>query len=71
MFETSDILTEFLDDFEYHCNEINAIVHKIAIIVITTINSTRVNAFLFLNIIIFDYKIKQYKYIYHLPKNKI
>jgi hypothetical protein len=46
--ETSDILTESLEDALYHCNDINAIVHRIARIVITTISSTRVNAFLFL-----------------------
>ena len=40
-------LVESLASLEYHCSEIKAIVHRIASIVITTISSTRVNAFLF------------------------
>jgi hypothetical protein len=39
----SDILTASLEFAEYDCSDINAIVHKIAKIVITTINSTNVN----------------------------
>ncbi len=51
IFDISLTLTLFLDDLEYHWSEIKAIVHRIARIVITTINSTSVNAFLvFLNI---------------------
>ena len=37
---------ESLELVEYHCSDINAIVHKIASIVITTISSTSVKAFL-------------------------
>ena len=40
----SDILTPSLAFDEYHWNDIKAIVHRIARIVITTINSTRVKA---------------------------
>jgi len=46
--DKSEILAESLDCSEYHCNEINAIVQRIANIVITTINSTNVNPFLFI-----------------------
>jgi hypothetical protein len=51
MFETSEILTESLELLLYQAIEIKAIVHRIARIVITTINSTRVNAFCCLFII--------------------
>ncbi len=44
MFDTSEILTESLEDALYHWSDMNAIVHRIARIVITTINSTRVKA---------------------------
>jgi glyoxylate carboligase len=43
MFDTSEILTESLDDLEYQAIDIKAIVHRIASIVITTISSTSVN----------------------------
>ena len=46
------ILTESLEVAEYHCIDINAIVHRIAKIVITTINSTRVKALFVFNIVI-------------------
>ena len=42
--DTSAILTESLEIFEYHCNDTKAIVQRIASIVITTINSTNVKA---------------------------
>ena len=38
MFPISEVLLEFLASAEYPCKEINAIVPKIAKIVITTIN---------------------------------
>jgi hypothetical protein len=43
-------LTLSLESFAYHCIDINAIVHKIANIVMTTINSTKVKALFFLYI---------------------
>jgi hypothetical protein len=45
MLVESLILAEFLASLENPLNEINAIVHKIAKIVITTINSISVNHF--------------------------
>ena len=45
--EISLVLTLSLASFEYHCNDINAIVHRIARIVITTISSTKVKAIVF------------------------
>jgi hypothetical protein len=44
IFETSLTLLLSLACAEYHCSDKNAIVHKIASIIITTISSTRVNA---------------------------
>jgi len=43
----SDVLVLSLAIDAYHCNDIKAIVHSIASIAITTINSTRVNALVF------------------------
>jgi hypothetical protein len=40
------VLLVFLASLLYHCKDIKAIVPKIASIVITTISSTKVNAFL-------------------------
>ncbi len=52
-----------LELFVYELNEINEIVHKIASIVITTINSTSVKAFLLILTIYKELKINFFLYI--------
>jgi hypothetical protein len=47
----SEILVESLASLLNHCSDIKDIVHRIAKIVITTMSSTNVNAFLFIIII--------------------
>jgi hypothetical protein len=48
IFQTSDILFVSLASLAYHCKEVNAIVHRMAKMVITTMSSTRVNHFLYI-----------------------
>gem|GEM_PF-677546 len=67
IFDKSLNLTLFLVSFEYHCKLINAIVHSIASIVITTISSTRVKAFFCLFI-----KTKYYIFnVFYFTKKKL